>query len=95
MEIKDNRFLRQFEIRIDGHLAKIEYASDDRKVFLTKLEIPEEIIQDGFKEAFIAAVLCHIREKNLSVVPTSIPVKSFVRKYKQQYGAMLPVGIVI
>ena len=50
MEINDNSFLRQFETRVNGHLAKIEYSSQERKVFLTKLVIPEEIEQEGFKE---------------------------------------------
>ena len=34
--INDNTFLRQFEVEIDEDLAKIEYAVQDRKNFLTK-----------------------------------------------------------
>ena len=65
IEIKDNSFLRQFETRVDGHLAKIEYSSQERKIFLTKLVIPEEVSKEGFKEDFIKAVLNHIQEQNL------------------------------
>ena len=53
LEITDNSFLRQFETTVNGHLAKIEYSSQERKVFLTKLVIPEEITKEGFKEDFI------------------------------------------
>lgn len=94
LEIRDNSFLRQFEARVDGHLAKIEYSSQDRKVFLTKLVIPEEIQVQGFKESFITAVLLLIQEKNLRVVPTSPQIAGFLRK-NRQYAEMLPVGIRI
>ncbi|AKA33764.1 GNAT family N-acetyltransferase [Flagellimonas lutaonensis] len=94
MEIKDNSFLRQFETRVDGHLAKIEYSSQDRKIFLTKLVIPEEVSKEGFKEDFIKAVLNHIQEQNLRVVPTSPHIAGFLRK-NRQYKEMLPVGIRI
>ena len=79
VEIKDNSFLRQFETSVEGHLAKIEYSSQERKVFLTKLVIPEAITKDEFKEDFIKSVLHHIQEKNLRVVPTSPQIAGFLR----------------
>ncbi len=94
MEIKDNNFLRQFETKVNGHLAKIEYSSQERKIFLTKLVIPEEISQEGFKEDFIKAVLHHLQEENVRVVPTSPHIAGFLRK-NRQYKEMLPVGIRI
>ncbi len=94
MEIKDNNFLRQFEAKVNGHLAKIEYSSQERKIFLTKLVIPEEISQEGFKEDFIKAVLHYLQEENVRVVPTSPHIAGFLRK-NRQYKEMLPVGIRI
>jgi predicted GNAT family acetyltransferase len=92
--IKDNAFLRQFETSLDGHLAKIEYSSQERKVFLTKIVVPEEITMEGFNESFIKAVLHHLQEKNLRVVPTSPQIAGFLRR-NRQYKEMLPVGIRI
>ena len=94
VEIKDNSFLRQFETKVNGHLAKIEYSSQERKVFLTKLVIPDEIQQETFKEDFIKSVLHHIQDKNLRVVPTSPQIAGFLRK-NRQYKEMLPIGIRI
>ncbi len=94
VEVKDNSFLRQFETRVEGHLAKIEYSSQERKVFLTKLVIPEEITVEGFKEEFIKSVLHHIQNQNQRVVPTSPQIAGFLRK-NRQYKEMLPVGIRI
>tara|TARA_R110000796_G_scaffold35017_3_gene90155 strand:- start:133828 stop:134121 length:294 start_codon:yes stop_codon:yes gene_type:complete len=94
VEIKDNGFLRQYETIVDGHLAKIEYSSQERKVFLTKLIIPEEITREGFKEQFIEAVLNNIQDQNMRVVPTSPQIAGFLRK-NRKYKDMLPVGIRI
>ena len=40
LDINDNNFLRQFEVEINGNLAKVEYALQERKIFLTKIIIP-------------------------------------------------------
>ncbi len=92
--INDNEFLRQFEARIEEKLAKIEYALQERKIFLTKLVIPEEVTDTDFKDNFIKAVLHQIEDKNLRVVPTSPQIAGFLRKHKEFKG-LLPVGIRI
>ena len=92
--INDNDFLRQFETQVDGQLAKIEYSSQERKIFLTKLFIPEEVEDPTLKDRFITAVLKQIEGKNLSVVPTSPHIARFLRKHKEFKG-LLPVGIRI
>ncbi|WP_299556202.1 N-acetyltransferase [Seonamhaeicola sp.] len=93
-ELIDNDFLRQFEIKVDNHLAKIEYSLQERKIFLTKLIIPEEIKSEDFRKEFIAAVFEQIEGRNLSVVPTSPEIAKFVRS-NRKYKRMLPVGVRI
>lgn len=94
LELKDNDFLRQFEVQIDGNLAKIEYSLQERKIFLTKIFIPEAIKEDNFENLFITEVFSNIEDRNLKVVPTSPTIAKFIRKNKQ-YKALLPVGIKI
>ncbi|MFI0428060.1 N-acetyltransferase [Mariniflexile sp. HMF6888] len=93
-DLVDNDFLRQYELKIDNHLAKIEYSLQERKIFLTKLIIPEEINNETFSEEFLAAVFEQIEERNLSVVPTSPEIAKFVRS-NRKYKRMLPVGVRI
>ena len=88
----NNEFLRQFEIEIDQKLARIEYSEQERKIFLTKLSIPEEIQNQEFEEAFIIKVLEYIENKNLRVVPTSPKIAGFLRR-NRRYKKLLPVGI--
>ena len=93
-ELIDNDFLRQFEIKIDDQLAKIEYSLQDRKIFLTKLIIPQGITDEDFRKDFLVAVFEQIEERNLSVVPTSPEIAKFVRG-NRKYKRMLPVGVRI
>lgn len=93
-ELTDNDFLRQFELKVDGELAKIEYSLQDRKIFLTKLIIPESIAKDEFEEEFLTVVFENIAERNISVVPTSPEIAKFIRRHRK-YKRMLPVGIRI
>ena len=92
VELKNNEFLRQFETFVNGSLARIEYAEQERKIFLTKLVIPGDINDVEFEENFIKSVLEFISEKNLRVVPTSPKIAGFVRRNKS-YKSLLPVGI--
>ena len=95
MEIKDldnNKFLRQFELIKGNAMARIEYAEQERKIFLTKLMCPKEIDSTEFKNKFISLVLDYVSEKNMKVVPTSPHIAGFLRKNKS-YKHLLPVGI--
>ncbi|WMI69940.1 GNAT family N-acetyltransferase [Mangrovimonas sp. YM274] len=93
-ELIDNDFLRQYELKIDNELAKIEYSLQDRKIFLTKLIIPETVESDKFAEDFLKLVFADIQDRNISVVPTSPEIAKFIRRHRQ-YKKMLPVGIRI
>ena len=75
-------------------MAIIEYAQQERKIFLTKLNIPESLESNEFIEEFLKIVLEDISEKNISVVPTSSPIAKFIKR-NRRYKKMLPVGIRI
>jgi predicted GNAT family acetyltransferase len=95
LSVTDNEFLRQFELQVEGELAKIEYASQDRKIFLTKLEMSETLKEKGYLEPFIEKVLDIIKEREIRVMPTSPSIARFMRKNRRKYKDMLPVGINI
>lgn len=95
LKITDNEFLRQFECEIDGDLAKIEYSQQDRKIFLTKVEMSDSLKEKGMLDPFIESVLQLIKEREINVMPTSPAVVKFMRKNRRKYKDMLPVGINI
>ena len=79
VEITDNEFLRQFELEVGDNMARIEYASQDRKIFLTKYEMPTDMEEQGFREIFIKAVFNIVEERRIHLVPTSPEIASFLR----------------
>lgn len=93
-ELIDNEFLRQFELKVDDQLAKIEYSLQERKIFLTKLVIPDSLTDENFKTNFLKLVFEEIESRNLSVMPTSPAIAKFVRS-NRKYKRMLPVGVRI
>lgn len=95
LEITDNEFLRQFEIAVNSELAIVEYAQQERKIFLTKLIMSEHLQNEGYLEPFIEAILNEIKERNTRVMPTSPEIVKFMRKHRRKYKDLLPVGINI
>lgn len=95
VEITDNEFLRQFELEVGDNMARIEYALQERKIFLTKYEMPEDLEEQGFREIFIEAVFEEVRNRGISLVPTSPEIAGFMRKNRRKYKDLLPVGINI
>ena len=92
LTINDNTFLRQFEVEIDKDLAKIEYALQDRKIFLTKLVVPKSNKNPDFEEKFIREVFEIIKERNIRIMPTSPPIRKFIKNNKE-FKDLLPIGI--
>jgi hypothetical protein len=90
----DNVFLRQYELKVGSEMATLEYSQQERKIFLTKLNIPDVLMSEAFLENFLKIVLENIIQKDISVVPTSPPVAKFIRR-NRRYRKMLPVGIRI
>lgn len=95
VEIIDNEFLRQFELEGEGGKARIEYALQDRKIFLTKYEMPEEMQEQGLQDVFIKAVFDEVKNRGISLMPTSPEIVLFMRKNRRKYQSLLPVGISI
>ena len=95
VEITDNEFLRQFELEVGDNMARIEYALQDRKIFLTKFEMPEDMEDQGFREIFIKAVFTEVEGRGIHLVPTSPEIASFLRKNRRKYKKLLPIGINI
>lgn len=94
IEIKDNTFARQFETLVDGKLISVEYSFQEKKIFLTRINV-----FDGFNnEEFINDLLKNIMEiayeRKLKVVPILPKIAQFFRK-NSCYRDLLPPGIKI
>ncbi len=93
IELTDNEFLRQFEATFDEKMAKIEYSLQERKIFLTKIMMPEGT--ETHMNDFIVCVFNEVEDRNISLVPTSPEIAKFMRSNRRKYKKLLPVGINI
>jgi len=93
-DIRDNSFLRQFEATYSGKLITAEYAIQERKIFLTRLGLPEGFDDEEFLNGFLRTILAQAEERRLKVVPTFPKIAAFFRK-NPRYRDLLPPGIKI
>lgn len=92
MEIKDNEFSRQFETTIDGRMLSVEYSIQERKLFLTKVNVPEGIEEEPNVTELLKEIMEIAEEKRMRVMPTHPKVAAFFRK-NPKYKDLLPPGI--
>jgi hypothetical protein len=71
----------------------MEYSSQERKIFLTKIVMPEGT--ESHMNDFIVAVFNEVEDRNISLVPTSTEIAKFMRSNSRKYKKLLPVGINI
>ncbi|MBU3681412.1 MAG: N-acetyltransferase [Flavobacterium sp.] len=92
--IKDNTFARQFETTIEQGLITVEYSFQERKIFLTKIQIPEGFTDEEFISNLLKNIMEIAYERKLKVVPIFPKIALFFRK-NTQYRDLLPPGIKI
>ena len=94
MDIKDNTFARQFEIMVDGKLLSLEYSFQEKKIFLTRINLPEGFSDEEFITNFLKNIMEIAYERKLKVVPILPKIALFFRK-NSTYKDLLPPGIKI
>ena len=94
MEIKDNTFLRQFETVVDNNLITVEYSFQEKKIFLTRLNTPDDFENEEAISEFLKEILAKAEENKLKVVPIFPKITAFFRK-NPVYKNLLPPGIRI
>lgn len=92
IEVKDNENARQFEARIDGHLAKVEYMMGGDRIFLTHTEVPPALEGKGIASALVEKVLQIVDERKLKMVPLCPYVATYLRKHPE-WKRLLAHGI--
>lgn len=87
-----NQELKQFEIKIDDEVAKIEYHIMDDRIFLTHTEVPEELGGRGIGNLLAQKTLDHISKTKYKVVPYCTFIVNYIRK-NPKYRHLLATGI--
>ena len=94
MEIKDNTFARQFETLVNGKLISVEYSFQEKKIFLTRINVFEGFTDEEFINDLLKNIMEIAYERKLKVVPILPKIALFFRK-NTMYRDLLPPGIKI
>ena len=92
MEIKDNTFSRQFETIVDQGLVSVEYSFQEKKILLTKINVPESFEDEEFVSNFLKNIMEIATEQKFKVVPILPKIVVFFKK-NPVYKELLPPGI--
>jgi hypothetical protein len=92
IEIKDNTFARQFETIVEKGLVTIEYSFQEKKIFLTKINEPDQFKDEEFICQFLKEIMAIAVERKLKVVPILPKIVVFFKK-NPEYKELLPPGI--
>ena len=94
IEIKDNTFARQFETMVAEGLISVEYSFQEKKIFLTKINVPDAFVDEEFINDLLKSIMNIAYERKLKVVPILPKIAVFFRK-NAIYKDLLPPGIKI
>ena len=92
IEIKDNTFARQFETTVQEGLVSVEYSFQEKKIFLTKINVPESYENEEFITNFLKNIMEIAIERKFKVVPILPKIVVFFKK-NPVYKELLPPGI--
>lgn len=92
IDIKDNTFARQFEAQTPKGLVTVEYSFQEKKIFLTKINVPDGFDDEVFISNVLATIMSIAIERKLKVVPILPKIVAFFRK-NPIYKELLPPGI--
>ncbi|SHI70681.1 GNAT family N-acetyltransferase [Flavobacterium terrae] len=92
MEIKDNSFSRQFEAIATEGMVTVEYSFQERKIFLTRINTPENFDNETFIDDLLKEIMTIAEEKKFKVVPIFPRIAAFIKR-NPKYKELLPPGI--
>ena len=92
IEIKDNTFARQFETITKNGLVTVEYSFQEKKIFLTKINVPDLFEDEEFISNLLKEIMAIAIERKLKVVPILPKIVLFFKK-NPIYKELLPPGI--
>jgi hypothetical protein len=92
IEIKDNTFARQFETFTEKGLVTVEYSFQEKKIFLTKINVPDLFDDEEFICNLLKNIMALAIERKLKVVPILPKIVVFFKK-NPVYKELLPPGI--
>jgi predicted GNAT family acetyltransferase len=81
--VENNEKARQFQVRVEGHLALIRYAYANGSIIFVHTEVPPALEGRGIAGKLARGALEYAREHKLSVIPRCPFVAAYIRKHPE------------
>jgi predicted GNAT family acetyltransferase len=94
VELIDNKASGQFEMRVDGHLGRIEYRQEGNKILLMHTEVDKELEGKGVGTAIIEKTLAYIEKNKLELVPYCPFVIIYLKRHPE-WKRLLATGVKV
>ncbi|UII75451.1 N-acetyltransferase [Flagellimonas sp. HMM57] len=82
-QLLNNEEAKQFQFKIDGAVAKIEYIKAKEKIYLTHTEVPRNYEGKGVGSELIKQTLEYIKAKDLTLVPLCPFVAMYIKRHPE------------
>ena len=83
IEVQNNTQDNQYEVKINGHLAKIEYILRKNRITFTHTEVPSELEGQGIASKMAHFALDDAQAKGYSVNPLCPFVKGYIERHPE------------
>ena len=86
----DNNTAHQFELRVDGHLARIEYKRSGERIFLMHTEVDKALEGKGVGTAIIEKTLEFIERNKWELVPYCPFAIAYLKRHPEWKRLLAP-----
>ncbi|MCB0175322.1 MAG: N-acetyltransferase [Anaerolineae bacterium] len=88
LEVHDNTADSQYEVNVDGYLAKIEYILRDDRIIFVHTEVPDALGGQGIASKMARYALEDVKAKGYKVVARCPFVKGYIERHPE-YQSLL------
>jgi predicted GNAT family acetyltransferase len=88
LNVTHNEDAKQFEVRVDEHVALAAYDMEDGKIVFTHTEVPPELSGRGIANQLAKSALEYARAGKLTVVPQCAFIASYIKRH-DEYADLL------
>jgi uncharacterized protein len=79
----DNPEAKRFEMKLNGHTARIEYSLMGNKIIFSHTEVPRELEGKGFGSMIVKLALEEIEKRNLKLIPLCPFTAQYIKKHPE------------
>jgi len=83
LSVQDNSDDLQFELWVDGHLAKIDYKEAKGKIYLIHTEVAPELKGQGVASVLVRKTLELLKDRGRPIMPFCPYVKAYIIRHPE------------